>query len=481
MTAKAVLLRFLFFATAMILLGWISTSPTRALAQGCSPVAGNNLVYGNCSTQSSFGSQSYIDVSSATTSATGDLCARIASVLATSGLKAGTVVDARGIVPPTPLSCSSDPFIIGVNGSGQPIFAPPSVVLLPSGTITTSSSWVVPDETQLIGEGPGITTLQAASGFADPFVYAGTNGTANPAVIHMGAPNTSATVTQGIVFAVRILHLTVDGNRQTVSSTYIDGIDNNNAEEQSYVDDVTIQNVLANGLYLSADPDSTGDGAADHSGPYTNIVFQQTSGLPKSATNCVNITANVEPRGIHGISCLGDSTSAATYAILLNGNSTTIEDARIDGFNTGIYVGSTGDPTQANLLFNITGTDTVGSVTNLINIDNTGTGSSPINLAISAVSLTTSAGTPCTIDDHTTSTCVTNSSVGMYLLGQPVSTSNITYGYSRFTTSPNFATWIVGSTSASITGKSCTANGSIFSSTTGTGGSMWACVAGAWK
>lgn len=470
--AKAVIFRSLFGGVAVILLGWITAFPARVQAQGCSPVAGNNLIYGTCTSSltSQFGSTAYVDVS-ASTSSSNDICQRINTALLAS-TQAGTVFDARGIS--TNLTCAS------TSPSPWDGGAKAATLLLPIGTIVIPKSWAIHDQSQIIGQGPGQTILQAESGFTDPYAYAGTYFTSNHAMIHMGMPSTM-TVTGKIAFAVRLLHLTLDGQGRSVSGAYIDGIDNTNAEEQSYVDDVTIQNILGNGLFMGLDPDNTAtgaaDGAADHSGPYTNIVFQEPTSTPISTTICVNVIPNVEPRGFHGITCLGNSASTATSAIVLDGNSTTIEDARIDGFYNGILVGSAGKGTQADVLFNITGTDSVGSVTNLINIDNTGT--APINLAIMGVSLTSSSGT-FSINDQITGSQLKDTTVGMYLLGQPIGAS-ITTGYSRFTTSPNFATWIVGKTTSAITNDACNGNGSLFSSSSGNGGNLWACVAGHWK
>jgi hypothetical protein len=489
MISKSLPVRLAFLGIALTLLGWISSSPARLQAQACSPMAGNNLVYGTCSGSltAQYGSTAYIDLSAISSGL--DICGRINAVLSstTTPFKSGTVIDARGVAPGT---CATDPFYLITKNS---------IVLLPAGTITLSTAWAIPDQTQVIGEGQGITILKAKSPFADAYVSSGSNGTVNPALLHMGVPSYGSNMGK-IGFSVRIVHLTLDGFGQELNSTYIDGIDNNNAEEQSYVDDVVIQNVLGNGLYLSSDPTSTANGAADHSGPYTNIVFQQTSGGSAMAgTTCVNVTANVEPRGIHGITCLGDASSTPNNAIVLNGNSTTIEDARIDGFKTGVSIAgsstATDSPSQANLVFNITGTATLGSgVSNLIDIvsstSGTANGSWPINIAIMGASLTPGAPSPCTINDQTTSSCLSDTHVGMYLLGQPFNTSSVTgaltYGYSRFSTSKTFATWVVGDTTGSLTGKACSSsgtigNGSIFSSTSGTGGNLWACVAGTWQ
>lgn len=399
----------------------------------------------------------------------GDICGQINAALTSSAFVAGMVVDARGI---TPAGCTTNPFSTGSAPTK------PSTVLLPAGTITLSTAWAIPTLTQVIGQGAGVTILKAvSSGFTDPFFVLSPT---NPAVIHMGVPNTVAAppLSGKIAFSVVVAHLTIDGNRQSLSGTEVDGIDNNNAEEQSYVDDVMIQNVLGNGLYLSNDPQGSGQGAADHSGPYTNLVVQQTTGNAISTTTCVTVTAGTQPaqpRGIRGITCLGDSTAAATTGFWLGGSNMTIEDVRIDGFINGITVESGGS--QANLLLNITGTSTLKAVTNLVNIESASP--APVNLA--AMGLSRATGTTCSILDQatgqTSGNCLTDQFVGMYLLGAPIGTGTAN-GYSRFTTTPNFPTWAQGKTTSSGISGSCTSNGSLFSSTTGstTGGTLWLCL-----
>jgi Pectate lyase superfamily protein len=457
-------------AILMVFLGCVAGLPGHA--QVCSPVpatAGNNTVYETCSgSVTKVGSSAYIDASAYDSNTSHDICARINNALLSSGFKGGTVIDARGINPGTTQSCASNPFVKMIGP--PPTFGPPSTVLLPSGTITMSTAWVVPDQTQIVGEGPGHTILQAvSSGFTDA------DPSPNTAMLHMGLAS-SGTITGAIVFAVRMSHLTLDGNGLT-----IDGIDNVNAEELSYVDDVTIQNIKGTGLYLGIDPGNTGTGrnlgAADHSGPYSNITF--LSGTAISGTVCVNIASGTQPRGIHGITCQASTTP--TTAIILDGGNTTIENARIDGFQDGILIGAnptSQGPSQANLLFNIVGTNSVGNTNNLIHISKPAS-SPPNNITI--VGATSAVNT--TIQDDLTSTTLTFLSdpyVGMYIVGHPIfNTSGAIEGYSRFTTSPRFSTWVAGNTSGGISG-SCS-NGTLFSSTTGTGGTLWACVSNGWS
>jgi hypothetical protein len=451
----------LIMATA--LLGWLSFVPATVQAQ-----AGANAVEGATAIVAS---SEYIDASAYDTSATDDICTKINNSIKSIGTSpnfGGTVVDARGIS--TNLSCVTSG-ITPWTGTSKV-----ATVLLPAGTITIANSWAIPSECQIVGEGPGLTTLLVGSALTDP--YASTFGiTVNPGMIHMGIPSSSSSGTGPIAFDVRISHLTLDGNgEKTVGGAYFDGIDNNNAEEQSYVDDVTIQNIFANGMYFSTDPNGTQDGAADHSGPYTNIVFQQTLSSPPavSTTVCVDILPQIEPRGIHGITCRAVSAVTANTAILLDGNNTTIEDAHIDGFVDGILIGSAGGGAQSDLIFNVTGTS---AVSNLIVIDKPVSGTPPNNVVIMDVAGSSSD----TINDELTTTTLTNSSdpqVGMYIVGHPIAGASVT-GYSRFTTSPRFPTWIVG---PSTPGTGSCATGSLFSSisTSSTAGTLWACVGTNW-
>jgi hypothetical protein len=72
-----------------------------------------------------------------------------------------------------------------------------------------------------------------------------------------------------------------------------------------------------------------------------------------------------------------------------------------------------------------------------------------------------------------TRTTLTDSNVGIYILGEPVQAGGGNVGYSRFTTSPNASTndsgavtWFVGSSPPPI-GGSCVSAGSLYSCTNG--------------
>jgi hypothetical protein len=90
-------------------------------------------------------------------------------------------------------------------------------------------------------------------------------------------------------------------------------------------------------------------------------------------------------------------------------------------------------------------------------------------------------GSAITIQDDLTVTTLSDVYVGMYALGEPLSV-----GYSRFTTSLNFPSWLTGTTPP---GNSCPAGatGSFYSCTTtsnncgtGTTKTLWVCVGQTW-
>ena len=441
--------RRLFFGTLAVFIG-LSALPAH------SQTAGNNAVYNTTTTLT--GSASFIDLGTATT--TGDICGRINTLLTGSGFKDGTVIDARGFGSGTSQTCASNPFSSATTKT--------STILLPSGTITISSTWVIPSQTQVYGEGPGQTTLLASSSFTSP-------------MIQMGTLNC-------VCFLVRIGHLTLDGAGQT-----IDGIDNVNSEEQSTVDDVDILHTEGTALSLGTSSGGAPNGTASHSGPYTNLFVQAsgTDDTPLSTTACVRIVGSVaQVRGIHGITCIANGTPNG--AIYLDSDNTSIEDARIDGFGDGIVLGAQGssNTVQADVIFNVTGTDSFGTVTNLIHLCGSGS-SSPCPSTANTVNNVTIMGVTSaennTIKDDVTGTTLpfsTDEFVGLYALGQ-----SLDGGYSRFSSSPRTPTWGVGSPTSSITGTSCTgsttpasSNGSLFSNTnTSLTGTLFACVAGLWQ
>jgi Pectate lyase superfamily protein len=397
-----------------------------------------------------------------------DVCTAIQSIL--NIYPKGVVVDARGVNSGQSQNCLVDPWDVASQPSS-------SIILLPSGTITVSKRWTLPSQTRVLGEGPGNTILRVAASFS------------GGAILQMGGhPVTNVSQGCDLCFGISIGDLTLDGG---TNSAIIDGIDNFNAEELSSADHVRMMNITGIGLNLNfiTAPPPANNGAASHSGPYSDLSIA----VATSAAACVKIFGS-EPRGIHGIVCA--STSNTHSAISLDGSNTTIENASINGFTDGIYVGANG-PAQGNLLSNISGG---AQLTNLIHISNAMSTSSscigqnalnPVNVNnacdLSIHAAKSSAGN--TIKDELPGgVTLTDPSVAMYAVGQPLSAviggTTTIIGYSRFSTGtrtsgPNLPSWIVGTSTAPS--NPC-ATGSLYSRTSSSvGTTLWGCAGGSWQ
>jgi hypothetical protein len=401
-----------------------------------------------------------------------DICAAIAGVLANWSFKNsnGVVIDARGV---SSLNCSGNPWA-GLSGSG---FI--DTVLLPAGTITISQTWIPISNTRIIGEGPNLTILQPGSGFpsnGDMIDMGGPKiGSVSPCVLNPGNNMQDCT---GVV----IEHLGINGGAS--SNFNVNGIGNSFSEELSYINDVSITNIKGIGLSLGVSCSGTScSNTSSNSGPYSNISYTGTGA-------CVSIveknptTATNSLRGVHGLTC----NTSNNIGIYLDGSNTTMDDITIIGGSSsedGILIGSnTNGAARADALRNIRGGGTLG---NLIHISsNAPQGGSPdvSDITILSVGQTPQASIAATIKDELTGTTLTDSTVGMYVLGEPVGTSA---GYSRFTTSPNLPTWLVG-TMPQAPSASCptTATGSLYTCTTKSNNcgittkTLWACVGGTW-
>lgn len=444
--------------------------------------AGNNAVYSGTSTISA--SSAFVDAS--VLDPTGDLCGKINAALTLLNLTPYTgagVIDARGINPGLSNSCSTNPWA-SFTSSNPP---PSSVILLPAGNITLSegANLILPMGTRIIGEGPGSSGIGAPA--ASPSVTtitAGTNFTGT--MISMGADSSTycGTSSPHNCFGVSVEDLSLNGN----GATSVVGIENDVSQERSYVSRVSMYSMAGTGLKIGPQPQPvSGCCRAQNSGPYSSIYYEASG----TAGTCVNILGQGDSRGIHGITCIGNgSTNAAIY---LDASNVTIEDAHLDGFGTGILIGSnttsTGtNPVQSNVLLNITGSVDSGAMTNVIEIANPAS-SAVLSTDVTIMGVTSlhdSNGNPTnTIYDQLTSTTLSYtgaSHVGMYVLGETIGN-----GYSRFTTSAAAPTWGVG-TATSISG-SCTSVGTLFSNISGTssgGNNLYACVptsstANGWK
>ena len=177
------------------------------------------------------------------------------------------------------MTCTISPW-----GSGSGYLNVPSTILLPATggatptpiIIPNSSPWILPSNTHLIGEGDGIpvyssgslvstpgTTIQAKSGFSGTMIQFGS----------------ASVCPSGVCTGISVENLTLDGQGplgQTVS-----GIANAYSQDGSYVDHVSLYQILGTGLAVSGNPSK--------SGPYSNITFDTdgSSGLP--ATVCASI------------------------------------------------------------------------------------------------------------------------------------------------------------------------------------------------
>jgi hypothetical protein len=479
------------FALVGLCVAW----PSRMEAQStASPVQADNSAYiGSGQTQNLGGSVALVDASTYFVADNSDICAAIASVVTQYNANSnGVVVDARGInaSPGSSLQCASSPFK-GVKSVPQKFSI---TVLLPASTIAIETTWVLPSYARLVGEGQGMTVIQACKT---------TNAVCSSAfqsadLIDMGEANSDfCGLTQSSTYycqGVGIEHLTIDGNNVTVSGQGVNGIVDEYAQELTYVKDVGIINIPKGGTGLWLATHYVGS-----SGPFSNIYYSG-SGTCAQIFDAQSDNLGIDnTRGIHGLTCTAPSNVSGA-AIKLDGSHNSIEDVSISGFSDGILVGSQFSA-QGNLIFNVTGGP---GVTKLVHISSAasvygncppgslnqagnpnGTNVSAQNVCDLTILGVTSAGGSgvYSIYDEITGSHLTDTNVGMYALGEQFSlgTPNF-FGYSRFTTSPNFPAWFVGNSPSGGTG--C-AIGSLYSVTSGTAlHTLWGCVgnngSGAW-
>ena len=240
----------------------------------------------------------------------------------------------------------------------------------------------------------------------------------------------------------------------------IDGIVNAYAGSLSYVDHVSLYQILGTGLVLTGVP--TGS-AATGSGPYTNINFNTGSFAGASGTVCMQIrggTGLTGTAGIRGLNCTSSGEPYPSAAVLLDASNNSIKDVTIVGFQDGILVGAIASA-QNNVLINVIG-DTRSCPppsckaisVNVIHIKNTNTVS---DLVIVGANDELVEGTNTIEDDETSTTLgLLDPQVAVYALGKPANN-----GYARFTTSPSVPTWASGITYPTGT---CT-QGSLYSCT----------------
>jgi hypothetical protein len=277
---------------------WLSALPTLGGAQTIdNPPMGDNAVWLNTTTIQ--GTPAFIDASAWCGGICDhqDPCDVVHQALKALPSSTGGVVDARGVVPSTggAQDCFNkhDPFA-GITAA--------STVLLPPSTIQIHVPWNLPSNTRISGQGRQ-TVLRASTDFE-------LVSNINNAMIAMG---TSAGST-----SVVVEHLKLDGTVQATGgeSLGVSGIYNNNAQDGSYVDDVSLFNLGAVPSQ-SGSPLTTGlliDVGAVGSGPYSKITFSGSANCSCGMkcnytcvpTACAQIRA--QTRGLHGITCSGGST-----------------------------------------------------------------------------------------------------------------------------------------------------------------------------
>jgi hypothetical protein len=436
---------------------------------------GDNAVWGSSGIT---GSTAWVDASVWYTGSTGpDICAIMNGIL-TSNTGAGypnypstgEVVDVRALSGTGTLPCATNPFAS---------VTVPSTILLPAANISIEATWTLPSNTRIIGEGRTTILIDGLSSGSD--------------MIEMGPSCSSSSP----CYNVSLEHLKLMG----AGTNSDNGIVNDYAQDGSYVNDVELFMIRGIGLNITS--------GAENSGPYSNINF----GSKTTTTPCVCVQMQAQSRGLHGITCVGNTlTSASGHAgIYLNASNTTIEDVHIEGFWDGIRVGD-GGAARGDTLSDVQGGSTGGGVqvTDVVHICgpnfNTvigqcaSTGETVTDLTI--VGTRDANGGTChtTVQDDVTgtttslgTTAVPATAVAVYALGEAVSGLSSSQ-FSRFATSPTTAvtqmtcgggssnlsstaipTWGVGGGTVSGT---CTTPGAIYSNTAGTGttNSIYVCT-----
>jgi hypothetical protein len=336
----------------------------RAYAQ----TLGNNIVYdqyGNCCTDGpSGGNGSYAFVDASVFDGTngypsGDICYDIFEALSTtSDLLPGSpmaVVDARGVPQSSGgYTCTDslhNPITPWVIGTSTVYF--PGVILLPAGPISIGITWIIPSGTRIIGEGANTAATGTGGTILSASSWAGSTS-----MLQFGQSATYVCPDIGGNFTcdgIGLEDLTLDAN----STLGLDGILNQNSQERTYVNRVSLRNFKGVGLKIYT------DGKAQDSGPYSNITFRGVSGFNSTCVWIVSSSsvAGNATRGIHGIKCIGGGSSDSTGIYLLaNGNS--LEDVLVSGFTDGVLIGggSVNQVAKGNFLLNITGDSTVQNV-----------------------------------------------------------------------------------------------------------------------
>ncbi len=454
--------RWMKYVAVAALVGCFHVSSVPSVAQ--TQTQGQNDVYNSGFGQA--GSSAFIDADTFQGGGQGsDLCDTIYKILTGSfGITypaQGAVVDARGISGAALACTQGSPWF----ETGKSYANVPSTILLPAGIIYISLGWILPEGTKIIGEGAGgVTTTTEAFTSVTRLVACTTGNSCNAAftgsaMIQMG----NSGCQNNTCHSVSIEDVALDG--QGIPS--LDGIDNSNSQELSYVNRVNLYGVLGFGLKLGS--------GAQNSGPYSNIVFNSASA---SAAACVQIL-NVSTQGVHGLTC--ESNPDSQVAIYLDGSNNTLEDVRIVGFYDGVRIGSQA-VAKSDVLRNIFGDTSPSGPTTPVHVIHITP--QPLNVSDLVIMGVGNAfeGSTTTIYDQLTSTpglTLTDHYIGMYAVGESAQIGSGNLAYSRFTTSPNAATWGAGNGDES---GNCAVTGSLYSNMTagqpGSNNPLWLCAGG---
>ena len=441
-------------------------------------VAQYNATYNSAGTITP--SASFIDASVATFNTSSDFCTRLYNALSYAQTltvpPAGVVIDARGMAAfPNTCATSSTPW----SQPSKAAITIPSTILLPNGSINISTSWVIPPQTRIIGKGKTQTTIGAGSGLTGSFLQM-----------------CSSTCT-----GVSISDLLISG-----AGASLTGIVNQFAQELSFVQHVTINEVEGTGLDIES--------GATNSGPYEDLNITEGGTAFCNPLSCTTVMATTlcilingaSTRGIHGLTCTANGKPNA--GISLNGNGNTIKDAHFEGVVDGIRIGEKASA-AGNYIANIDGATggmagTSGAQPYVLHI--CGSNPATTNVCSTSFSVTDLTLSQIKTDDpgHTAllddisgvelDGTNSNNSVASYVRGQPLSASSVTYGYTQLTTGTATGTgptlpvptpdWAQASLGTSVTPSNPCPTGAIFSNITGTissGHVLWSCVGGSWS
>lgn len=252
-----------------------------------------------------------------------DACVQIANgwaVLVAAGYTAG-VVDARSFQGNQ--TCSENPFTnYPVGASGNNNF---------SGTLLLSGANFLLSDTMIIPGGARITGAGGRTMNSPPFTQAGAGFQAMnsfPAghqIVQYGISRTNNP--EGIWMdhvGINCMH------PDTTFDAASTGILNKFAQENSGGDHIDIT-----GCETGVDIESGGD----DSGPFDSLHVTIAGG--DATAHCVTIGLGFSFRGIHGFSCVGQSSGTQqNVGVYIDGENTMIESAHIEQFVTGIEVSS---------------------------------------------------------------------------------------------------------------------------------------------